>query len=137
MYSRDILLQAKGDHLGRVHSDQMVLEMIRGGGWSSRAILQPRPRVSKLGLKRLSDYYSSEIAVEAARLEASRPNKRATLTECFLKEKALDNSSKPNPTRAKGSLPEKIPLLKKSYSLYISLGNVAEGVDEVSEDDDE
>jgi hypothetical protein len=31
MHSRDILLQAKGDHLDRVHSDQMVLEMIRQG----------------------------------------------------------------------------------------------------------
>jgi hypothetical protein len=31
MHSRDILLQAKGDHLDRVHSDQMVLEMIRRG----------------------------------------------------------------------------------------------------------
>jgi hypothetical protein len=29
MRSRDILLQAKGDHLGQVHSGQMVLEMIR------------------------------------------------------------------------------------------------------------
>jgi hypothetical protein len=28
MRSRDILLQAKGDHPGRIHSDQMVLEMI-------------------------------------------------------------------------------------------------------------
>ncbi len=27
------------DHLDRVHSDQMVLEMIRWGGWSSRAKL--------------------------------------------------------------------------------------------------
>jgi hypothetical protein len=27
----DILLQAKGDHLDQVHSDQMVLEMIRQG----------------------------------------------------------------------------------------------------------
>jgi hypothetical protein len=31
MRSKDILLQAKGDHLGQVHSDQMVLEMIRRG----------------------------------------------------------------------------------------------------------
>ncbi len=31
MRSRDILLQAKGDHLDRVHSDQMVLKMIRQG----------------------------------------------------------------------------------------------------------
>jgi hypothetical protein len=29
--SKDILLQAKGDHLCRIHSDQMVLQMIRLG----------------------------------------------------------------------------------------------------------
>jgi hypothetical protein len=29
--SRDTMLQAKGDQLERVHSDQMVLEMIRWG----------------------------------------------------------------------------------------------------------
>jgi hypothetical protein len=32
MGSKDILLQAKGDHHGQVHSDQMALEMIRRGG---------------------------------------------------------------------------------------------------------
>jgi hypothetical protein len=31
MHSRDILRKAKGDHLDRVHSDQMVLKMIRRG----------------------------------------------------------------------------------------------------------
>jgi hypothetical protein len=31
MHSRDILGKAKGDHLDRAHSDQMVLEMIRQG----------------------------------------------------------------------------------------------------------
>jgi hypothetical protein len=31
MHSREILLQAKGNHLDRVHSDQMVLKMIRLG----------------------------------------------------------------------------------------------------------
>jgi hypothetical protein len=31
MRSRDILLQATGDHLRQVHSDQMVLKMIRRG----------------------------------------------------------------------------------------------------------
>ncbi len=66
MHSRDILHQTKGDHLDRVHSDRMVLEMIWGGGWSSRAVAQRRPRVSKLGLKRPYDYYSNEIAVEVA-----------------------------------------------------------------------
>jgi hypothetical protein len=49
MLSRDILLQAKGDNLDQVHLDQMVLEMIRGGGWSGRPVAQRRPRVSKLG----------------------------------------------------------------------------------------
>jgi hypothetical protein len=59
-------------------------------------------QVSKLVLKGLSDYYSNEIAVEAARREASVPNKRATLREHLLKERELDNSSKPNRTSAKG-----------------------------------
>jgi hypothetical protein len=45
-----------------------------GGGWSGRAAAQRRPRVSKLGLKGLSDYHSIEIAVEAARREARGPS---------------------------------------------------------------
>jgi hypothetical protein len=40
------------------------------GGWSGRAVAQLRPRVSKLWLKRLSNYHSNEIAVEVARREA-------------------------------------------------------------------
>jgi hypothetical protein len=72
------------------------------GGWSCRAVAQRRPQVSKLGLKGLSDFYSSEIAVKAARWEASGPDKRTTLTEMeyLLKERELDNNSKPNLTRA-------------------------------------
>jgi hypothetical protein len=31
VYSRDTLLKAKGDHLDRVHPDEMVLEMVRWG----------------------------------------------------------------------------------------------------------
>jgi hypothetical protein len=61
MHSRDILLQANGDHLDRDYPDQMVIEMISRGGWSSRAVAQRRPRVLKLGLKGLSDYHSNEI----------------------------------------------------------------------------
>jgi hypothetical protein len=53
MCSRDILLQAKGDHLGRVHSDQMVLEMIRKRRLSRRAVVQQRPR-EKISLERKS-----------------------------------------------------------------------------------
>jgi hypothetical protein len=48
MHSRDILRKAKGDHLDRVHSDQMVLEVIRWG----RLVLFIR--VSKLAQRRLS-----------------------------------------------------------------------------------
>jgi hypothetical protein len=51
-----------------------------------------RPRVSKLGLKGLSDYHSNEMAVEAARRKASGPNGRAILTNIYSKEE-LDNSS--------------------------------------------
>jgi hypothetical protein len=53
MHSGDILQQAKGDHLGRVHSDHMILEMIRQGRlFLQSCIAQWRPRVSKLALKR-------------------------------------------------------------------------------------
>jgi hypothetical protein len=74
MHPRDILLKAKGDHLDQVHSDQMVLVMIRRGRLSGRAAAQQRPRVSKLRAKGLSDYHSNEIAVEAARQEARGPS---------------------------------------------------------------
>jgi hypothetical protein len=30
---------SQGDHLDRVHSDQMILEIIRRGSWSGRAKL--------------------------------------------------------------------------------------------------
>ncbi len=53
------------------------------------------PRVSKLGLKGLPDYYSNDIAVKAAQQEANGLNKRATLTE-YIQKRELDNSSKPN-----------------------------------------
>jgi hypothetical protein len=52
----------------------MVLEMIMRGRLIRRAVAQQRPRVSKLGLKKPSDYYSNEIAAEVARLGASGPN---------------------------------------------------------------
>jgi hypothetical protein len=73
----------------------MVLETIRGGGWSGRAIAQRTPRVSKLGLKGLSGYYSNEIAVEAARRGVTGLNERATLTKHLIKKGEMDNSCKP------------------------------------------
>jgi hypothetical protein len=75
------------------------------------------PRVSKLGLSGLYDYYSNEIEVKAARRGARGPKKGGTPTEYLLKKRELDNSSKPNKTRAKGSLPEKNTFVRKSYSL--------------------
>ncbi len=45
--------------------------------------------------------------------------------EYVLKKKEMDNSSKPNQTR-----------VRKSYSLYLRV-KLQEGVNEVSEDDDE
>ncbi len=55
----------------------------------------------KTRVKGLSDYYSNETAVGAARQGASGPNKRATLTEYLLKKRKLYNSSKPNQTKVK------------------------------------
>ncbi len=57
---------------------------------------------------------------------ASGPNKRATLMEYGLKKRELDNSSKPNQTRAKGSLPEKNTTSNKVL-LPLTPGIVAEG----------
>jgi hypothetical protein len=51
MQSRDILRKAKGIILIRVHSDQMVLKMIRQG---RLVLFYWRPRVSTLTQRRLS-----------------------------------------------------------------------------------
>jgi hypothetical protein len=50
----------------------------------------------------------------------------ATLKEYLLKERELDNSSKPNRIRTKDGLPEKIPLIKKEL-FTLSPVDVAEG----------
>jgi hypothetical protein len=84
----------------------MVLEMIRGGGWFGKAIAQRRPRVSKLGLKGLSNYHSNEIAVETARWGASGPNKKGWTTALSLTEQGQ-----------KAAHQKKIPLIRESYSL--------------------
>jgi hypothetical protein len=55
--------------------------------------------------------------------------------EYLLKKRELDNSSKPNQTKAKGSQPEKNTTSKKSYSLLLwvmlQMGEV-----EVDDDDE-
>jgi hypothetical protein len=90
-----------------------------GGGWSGRAVAQQRPKVSKLGLKRLSDFHSNEIAVEAASGGASEPNKRATLMKHLLKRTALSLTEE----RAKGSPPEKNITDKKKELLTLAPGD--------------
>jgi hypothetical protein len=54
-------------------------------GWS---VAQRRPRVSKLGLKGLSDYHSNETAVKAARWEAGGPNSLLLSRNIHSKERA-------------------------------------------------
>ncbi len=93
-------------------------------GEAGLAVTQRRPRVSKLRLKGLFDYHSSEVVVEAARRRrACGPNKGATLTEYLLKKRELDNSSKP---RAKGSPSEKNTTSQKELLTLIP-GNIADG----------
>jgi hypothetical protein len=73
----DVLHQAKGvsSWSSTLRSDGSQ-DYQAGEVGTSRAVTQQRPRVSKLGLKVLSTYHSNEIAVEAARQGASRPNKK-------------------------------------------------------------
>jgi hypothetical protein len=108
MRSKDILLQAKGGSSwsSPLRSDGFSRRS-GGGGWFSRAVAQRRPRVSKLGLKELSNYYSNKMAVEAARQGAIGLNKRDNLMEYLLTKRELDNSSKPSRTSVKRQLPEK------------------------------
>jgi hypothetical protein len=49
----------------------------------------------------------------------------------------MDNSSKPNQTRTKGSLPDKNTTSKKELLTLSFWGKLQKGVDEVGEDDDE
>ncbi len=65
-------------------------------GWSGRALTQRRPRVSKLGLKGLPDYYYNEIAVKAARGEASGANIKGLLSLNIYSKREMDNYSAPN-----------------------------------------
>ncbi len=55
---------------------------------SGRAVAQRRPRVSKLGLKRPSDWHSNEIAVEVARQGASGSKLKSYYNGKLLKKRA-------------------------------------------------
>jgi hypothetical protein len=64
----------------------MILKIIRGGGWSGRAVAQQRQRVIKLGLMGLSDYHSNEIAVESARRGARGPYNKGYYHRTYTKK---------------------------------------------------
>ncbi len=80
----------------------------------------------KTRVKVTVDYNFNEIAVEAASWGASGPSKKGYSHGNLLKKRELDNSSKRNQTRAKGSLPENNTTDKKEQ-LTLTPGNVAEG----------
>ncbi len=87
-------------------------------GWSARAVAQWRPRVSKLGLKGLSDYHSNKIAVEAARWGPVGRIKKATLAEYLLKKReSWTTALSLTEQGQKASRQRKIPQIRKSYSL--------------------
>jgi hypothetical protein len=110
MHSRDILHQAT--------QIRWFSRRSGGGGWSGRAITKWRPRVSKLGLKGLSDSHSNETAVKTARRKASGPNKGLLSWNIFLKERAV--SCKPNRIKGKRKpAREKTLRIRKSYSLFL------------------
>ncbi len=109
-----------GDHVDRVHSDQMVLEMIRWGGWPSRAIAQQRPRKSQ------NQGYRDRLTTTPTRQQSRQPDGgpmgcvKGLLSQGIYSRGELDNSSKPNRTRAKGSQPEKHFADKiKNFSLFL------------------
>ncbi len=136
MRSRDILHQAKG---GSSWSSPLrwFSRWSGRGGWSGRAVAQQRTRDSKLGLKGLSNYRSNETAVKAARQGASGPNKRATLTKCLLEKGELENSSKLDWKRAKGSPQnKKASHIKRKNCLLQLRVTLQMGEDEDGDDDD-
>jgi hypothetical protein len=59
-----------------------------GGGCSGRVIAEQKPKVSKLGLKGLSDYHSNETTVEPTRRVASGLIKGLLSWKFYSKERA-------------------------------------------------
>jgi hypothetical protein len=81
---------------------------------SGRAVAQRRPRISKLGLKRLTNYHSNEIAVEAA----SGPIK-GLLSQNIYSKGELDNTFKPNRIMGKRQPAREIPRIKRRNCLLL------------------
>jgi hypothetical protein len=103
------------------------LRLSGGGGWSGSAVAQWRPRVSKLGLKGLSDYHSNETAVEAVRQGASGPNKRATLINYLLKKESLQTALSLTEKGQEAARQMKSTPHKKEKLLTLTPGDVADG----------
>ncbi len=87
------------------------------------------------GLKGLSDYHSSETAVEAVRWEPGGRVK-GPLSQGMYSRGELDNSSRLNLIRATGSpLGKSSQLIRNSYSLFLGV-MVKMGVADDDDDDD-
>jgi hypothetical protein len=100
----------------------MVLEAIGRGRLVHRAVAQRRPIVSKLGLKGMSNYCSNKTAVKATRWGARGPNKkRYSQATLFIQKKSESWSTALSLTKQgqKAARQRKIPLIRKSYSLYL------------------
>jgi hypothetical protein len=131
MCSRDFLQQAKGDLLDRVHSVQMVLEMIRQG----RLVQRTR---SSAEAKSLKTRVKGTVRLPC-QLDSSRGGQtggraggqvKGLLSQGFYSRGELDNSSIPNQTRAKASPPEKHFTANKKelqYALFLGV-TVKKGV---------
>jgi hypothetical protein len=86
-----------------------------GGGWSGRAIAQRGPRFTKSGLKELFDYYSNEIAVEAARQGASGRIKGLLSRNIYSERESWTTALSLTKQGQNAVLQRKIPLIRKSY----------------------
>ncbi len=93
------------------------------GGWSSRAVAQRRPSVSKLVLKELSDYHSNEIAVEAARWGASGAIKGLLSQNIHSKKESWTTALSLTEQRTRSSPLDKNPIDKKKELLTLAPGD--------------
>jgi hypothetical protein len=80
-------------------------------------VAQRRPRLSKLGLKRLSDYYFNEIAVEAARWGPVGQIKGLLSWNIDSKRESWTTALSLTKQGQKAACQRKIPLVTKCYSL--------------------
>jgi hypothetical protein len=118
---------SQGNHRDPVHSDQMVLVMIRRGGWSGRAKLSggQESQTKHQGTVRLPP---QRATTKAARWEATGPNKELLSQQFSKKETELEVALAGSTVGQKTARQRKQQLKEgKTLSLCSNL-EVAEGV---------